>query len=196
MSPKGGVTYDLRLRAVEPTAAGRPQASAFLALAGPRRILRYAQPPRPQLGAAERPTVLQRTKQTERAPLRSFQSSARLAPPARRRHPAPRCAPGLPVGCQPGGAFRSAPTASGSAAASASAVAPAPRPLALSARARRGRLRCRRFGPPPQDWVGGRLRVRGRCRTRRCRPTLGASVFDSGPPSAYPAVPPNAVPSA
>ena len=33
--------------------------SAFLALAGPRRILRFAPPPRPQLRAAERSTVLQ-----------------------------------------------------------------------------------------------------------------------------------------
>ena len=84
--------------AAEPAAAGRHRGHVRLCF-----VLASAYPvARPlhcvTLYAAERPSVLQRTQQAGRPPLRAFQSSARPQPPARRQLPAPRDAGLSPAG--------------------------------------------------------------------------------------------------
>ena len=171
-------------RAVEPAAAGRPRASAYLLRAGRWRIFRSGLPPRPQPRAAERPSVLRRTCSAGRvercrsgfAPtvvsgrlaVRSGQSCP-LAPPALGRPPAP---PAPPPSVRPHSAAGrpSAPRPR----PPCSAAPPAGRSSCAGRRKRRpalagGRGRGRRSGQAGGEHA--RREVQGRRRTRRCRPT-------------------------
>ena len=145
--------------AVEPAAAGRPSAPASLASVERRRYFRSSEPSCLQPKAAERPSVLQRTKQAERAPRWPLRSSARLAPPARRWHPPPPSAgPFSWLPARRGASVRAACQRSGgtfgSGATTRAAVGSRCQPAHVGAW-----VRCHRFGPLPQGL--GRRSARG-----------------------------------